>query len=197
MSRAAAKSAPPDRRKIAIYGGVTILVIAAIVTIGLLNRSSVPKAASDSPITSQIAVGQTAPEFTAQTNAGPFDLANVSTPVLVEVFATWCPHCQNETSVLNAVAAKYAGKVALVAVSGSPTGMDGNTPESQADVNTFGQRFGVRYPIAFDPELKVANQYISNGFPTLVVIDKNKKVTYVTSGETTQASIEKALKPVL
>jgi thiol-disulfide isomerase/thioredoxin len=187
----------PDRRKIAIYGAITVLVIAAIVAIGLLNRSSVPKAASDSPITSQIKVGNVAPEFTAQTNAGAFDLNGVTTPVLLEVFATWCPHCQNETRVLNTLAAKYAGKVALVAVSGSPTGMDGNSPESQADVNAFGQRFGVRYPIAFDPDLKVASEYISGGFPTLVLIDKNKKVAWITSGETPQATIEKAMAPVL
>ena len=34
-------------------------------------------------------------------NAGPFDLASVSTPVLLEVFATWCPHCQREVPVVN------------------------------------------------------------------------------------------------
>ena len=197
MSRRNTTAPAPDRRKIALYGGVTALVVAAIVAIGVVNQSGVKKAASDAPITSSIAVGQTAPEFTAQTNAGPFDLAGVSTPVLLEVFATWCPHCQNETAVLNDLATKYAGKVALVAVSGSPTGMDGNVAESQADVNQFGQKYGVRYPIAYDPDLKVASKYIANGFPTLVLIDKNKKVTWVTSGETAEAAIEKAIKPVL
>jgi hypothetical protein len=99
--------------------------------------------------------------------------------------------------VLNDLAAKYAGRVALVAVSGSAQGMDGNSPESQADVNTFGAKYNVRYPIAFDPEMKVAGQYIQGGFPTLVIIDKNKKVTWTASGETAEADIVKALKQVL
>ncbi len=197
MSRVVSKSPAPNRTRVAIYAIGTLLIVGVIVAIGLLNRSSVPKAASDAPITSTLKVGDTAPEFAVQTNAGQFDLAGVSTPVLLEVFATWCPHCQRETSVLNDVAAKYAGRVALVAVSGSPTGIDGNTPESQADVNSFGAQYNVRYPLAFDPALKVAGEYIQGGFPTLVLIDKNKKVTWTASGETSQTDIVKALKKVL
>ncbi|HEY4441441.1 MAG TPA: TlpA disulfide reductase family protein [Candidatus Elarobacter sp.] len=196
MSRAV-KSSGPDRKKLALYGGITILIVAVIVAIGLLNQSSVKKAASDAPINSTLKVGDTAPEFKVQTNAGPVDLASVGTPVLLEVFATWCPHCQRETSVLNSLAQKYAGKVQIVAVSGSPTGMDGNTPESQADVNQFGQNFNVRYPIAYDGDLAVAQKYISGGYPTIVVIDKNKKVTWITSGETPQAAIEKQINAVI
>jgi len=197
MSRAASKTPGPDRRKIALYGGLTLLVVAVIVTIGIINQRSVPKAASEAPTNAQLKIGDAAPEFSVQTNAGPFDLAGVSTPVLLEVFATWCPHCQHETGVLNVLAAKYAGKVALVAVSGSPNGIDGSSPESQLDVNRFGAQFGVRYPIAYDPDLAVASKYLQGGFPTLVVIDKSKKIAWIGSGETSQAAIEQALKPVL
>jgi thiol-disulfide isomerase/thioredoxin len=197
MSRAVSKTPAPNRTRIAIYAIGTLLVIGAIVAIGLLNRSAVPNSASNAPITSTLKVGDTAPEFTVPTNAGQFDLAGVSTPVLLEVFATWCPHCQRETVVLNDLAAKYAGKVAIVAVSGSAQGMDGNSPESQADVNTFGAQYNVRYPLAFDPELKVAGQYIQGGFPSLILIDKNKKVTWTASGESAEADIVKAIKKVL
>jgi thiol-disulfide isomerase/thioredoxin len=196
MSRRAPKPAGPDRRKIALYGGLTLIVVAVIVFIGIMNQS-VHKAASDAPMNSSLKPGDAAPQFAVQTNAGPFDLAGVSTPVVLEVFATWCPHCQRETKVLNTLASKYAGKVAIVAVSGSPTGIDGNTPESQADVNQFGAQFGVRYPIAYDGDLAVASKYLQGGYPTLVVIDRNKKVAWIGSGETSQATIEKALKPVL
>ena len=197
MSRAVSKSSAPNRGRIAMYAIGSLLVVGVIVLIGVLNRSAVPNSASNAPITSTLKVGSTAPEFTVSTNAGPFDLAGVSTPVLLEVFATWCPHCQRETVVLNDLAAKYAGKVALVAVSGSAQGMDGNSPESQADVNTFGAQYNVRYPLAFDPELKVAGQYIQGGFPSLILIDKNKKVTWTASGESSEADIVKALKKVL
>jgi thiol-disulfide isomerase/thioredoxin len=182
-------------RQTILYATLAIVVIAIVVAVGLASR--VPKAASDTFAQSSLKVGDTAPEFSVATNAGPFDLAQVSTPVLLEIFATWCPHCQRETTVLNDVAAKYAGKVALVAVSGSERAMDGNSPESLADVNTFGQQFGVRYPIAFDPDLKVAHAYIQAGFPTLVLIDKTKKVVWVRDGEIPEADILKAVKAAI
>lgn len=198
MSQTARKTASsrPNGRVI-IYAALSLVVVAVIVAIGLLNRSSVPNAASNAPIQANLKVGDTAPPFSVKTNAGPFELSAVSSPVLLEVFATWCPHCQRETTVLNQIAAKYQGKIAMVAVSGSPNAINGNDPESQADVNAFGQQFDVRYPIAYDPTLDVAQKYLKNGFPTLVMIDRNKKVVWMTSGETAQAEIEKAIKMTL
>jgi thiol-disulfide isomerase/thioredoxin len=198
MSRAAT-SKPPDRRRIVLYATVAIVVIAIIVAIGLSNRSNpvVPKAASEAPMNSKLKPGDTAPAFTAQTNAGPFDLSQVSTPVLLEVFATWCPHCQRETAALNDLARKYSGRLAIVAVSGSPYGLDGSTAESQTDVNRFGQQFQVRYPIGFDPDLKVAQLYLQGGFPTLVLIDKNKKISWMKSGEVAEGELDKAIKTAL
>ncbi len=117
--------------------------------------------------------------------------------MLLEVFATWCPHCQRETAVLDDLAAKYAGKVAIVAVSGSAQGIDGNSPETQADVNQFGAQFNVKYPLAFDPELKVAQLYLQGGFPTMVLIDKAKKVSWIQSGEVPAADLTKAIDKTL
>jgi thiol-disulfide isomerase/thioredoxin len=197
MSRAASKPSP-DRRKIIIYAILTIVVIAIIGVIGYFNsRDTVQKAATNAPAVSKIKTGDTAPTFAVSTNAGPFDLAGVSTPVLLEVFATWCPHCQRETVVLNRIAAKYAGKLAVVAVSGSPYGIDGSHPESQLDVNQFGSQFNVRYPIAYDPELKVAGLYLKEGFPTLVIIDSAKRIRWMGSGETPEAAIVKGLRTVI
>jgi thiol-disulfide isomerase/thioredoxin len=198
MSRAAAKSSSPDRRKLILYVTLAVVIVAIIVAIGLASRTNVvPKAASEAPMNSKLKPGDTAPSFAVQTNAGPFDLAQTPTPVLLEVFATWCPHCQRETAVLNQLAAKYAGKLAIVAVSGSPYGIDGSSPESQTDVNRFGEQFQVRYPLAFDPELKVAQLYLQGGFPTLVMIDKNKKITAVKSGEVTPADLDKLVSPAI
>jgi thiol-disulfide isomerase/thioredoxin len=117
--------------------------------------------------------------------------------VLLEVFATWCPHCQRETQVLNALSARYAGKVAIVAVSGSPYGIDGTSPESQADVNGFAQRFQLRYPVAFDPNMDVAQKYLQGGYPTLVLIDQSKTVRMIKDGEVSQADLAKAIDGVL
>lgn len=197
MSRAVASKPSPDRRKLVIWATVVVVVIAVIVGVGLASRNVVPKAASEAPVDSKLKVGDTAPTFAVQTNAGPVDLAQVGTPVLLEVFATWCPHCQRETVVLNELSAKYAGKVQFVAVSGSPYGLDGTTPESQNDVNQFGAQFQVRYPITYDPDLKVAHLYLQGGFPTLVLIDKSKKIRWIKSGEVAEPDFVKALDTVI
>jgi thiol-disulfide isomerase/thioredoxin len=186
----------PDRRKLIMYVTLAVVVIAIVVFVGLSSR--VQKAATDVPISdSKLKVGDTAPAFAIGTNNGNFNLAQVSTPVLLEVFATWCPHCQRETSVLNDVATKYAGKVAMVAVSGSPYGIDGSSPETQNDVTGFSEHFALKYPVAFDPDLKVAQLYLKSGFPTLVVIDKNKKITWMKSGEVAETDLAKAIDAVL
>ena len=195
MSRAAARRS--DRRKPLLYATLAVVVLAVIVAVGLASRNAVPKAASDAGSSAKLKVGQTAPEFAVQSNAGPFDLAQVSTPVLLEIFATWCPHCQHETVVLNGLAASYAGKLAIVAVSGSPYGIDGSSPESLADVNTFGAQFSVRYPLAYDPTLTVAQHYIQGGFPTLVLIDAHKKVRWFRDGEVAQTDLVHAINGVL
>ena len=200
MSRAVPrKSTPPDRRKLIGIATLVVIVVGLFVAVGLLSRPNniVPESATKAVGSSKIKVGDVAPEFTAQTNAGPFDLATVSAPVLLEVFATWCPHCQRETVVLNDIATKYQGKLAIVAVSGSATDSTSAGAESQPDVNAFGATYKVRYPLAFDPELKVATLYLKTGFPTLVLIGANKKIVWMKDGEVTEATLDKAIRRVI
>ena len=198
MSKAAPQPASWLNRKTLTYGTIAIVVIAAIVAIGLANRGAVSNSAQTvNPNATKLTVGSTAPTFNVATDAGPFDLASVSTPVFLEVFASWCPHCQHEVPIIDALAKQYAGKVAFVGVSGSPYGVDGSSPENQADIDAWVQKLNVTYPIAFDPDLKVANAYLQGGYPTIVMIDKNKVVRYVNSGELTPAQLQTALNGVL
>jgi len=185
-----------DRRKLILYVTLAVVAIGLALAIGFASR--VPQAATSTlKGPAPIKVGQAAPEFAASTTAGPFDLATAQTPVFLEVFATWCPHCQRETKVLDVLSAKYGKQVSFVAVSGHANGMDGSSPESQADVIAFAQKFGVTYPIAYDPELKVANAYLQTGFPTFVIIKKDKTISYIADGEIPLADLDQAIRKVL
>jgi thiol-disulfide isomerase/thioredoxin len=136
------------------------------------------------PMIGTAQVGNPAPEFSVPTTSGPFDLQKQTRPVLLEVFASWCPHCQRETVVLNRLYRSFKTRVSFVAIPGSTTAMDGVSPESEADIFGFIQRFSVLYPVAiYDPSLTVSSQYIQGGFPTLAVIGKDKKILYLGSGE--------------
>ncbi len=76
--------------------------------------------------------------------------------------------------------------------------MDYSSPESSLDLLAFQQRFGVTYPIAtYDPALTVAQQYLQGGFPTIVLIGRNKKILSLVSGEIPYAALDKALQTVL
>jgi thiol-disulfide isomerase/thioredoxin len=161
------------------------------------NPGIVPQSATETHQQSTIKVGDKAPEFAASTTAGPFDLASANTPVMLEVFATWCPHCQRETKIIDDLYAKYGKQISIVAVSGSNVGGDGNGPASQADVIAFAQKFNVKYPIAFDPDLKVANAYLQSGFPTIVVIKPDKTISYIGDGELAESTLETAIKAAL
>jgi thiol-disulfide isomerase/thioredoxin len=196
MSRAA-QSPRPSRinRTTIIYATIAVLAIGAIVAVALANR--VPQAAQTVNPSTTLTVGQTAPEFSVNTDAGAFDLASVSSPVFLEVFATWCPHCQHEVPIVDALAKKYSGRVAVVGVTGSPYGIDGSSPENQADVTDWVAKLGVSYPVAFDQNLTVANTYLQGGYPTLVLIGKDKKIAYISSGEVPIATLEKAIDGVL
>ena len=99
---------------------IAVVVIAAIAAVGLANRGVVSNASQTvNPDATKLTVGSTAPTFNITSNAGPFDLASVNTPVFLEVFATWCPHCQHEVPIVDALAKAYAGKVAFIGISGS------------------------------------------------------------------------------
>ncbi|MDQ2992695.1 MAG: TlpA family protein disulfide reductase, partial [Candidatus Eremiobacteraeota bacterium] len=152
---------------------------------------------SKTPPPIKLAVGMKAPEFAASTTAGPFDLAKATKSVFLEVFATWCPHCQRETQVLDKLFALYGKRITFVAVSGSDLGMDGSKPASQQDVLDFAQRFQVKYPIAYDGQETVMGLYDQGGYPTMLIIGKDKTIKYATSGEMAYADLAAQIEKVV
>ncbi len=202
MNRAERRTVPPSRaavqaqatrRRTILFTTLAVIAIGALVAIGYANRR-VPEAASTAPTSAQLSIGQRAPEFVVSTTQGAFDLAQArGKPTLLEVFATWCPHCQRETAVLNTLFDTYKNRVHFVAVSGSALDITDQNPETQADVIAFATRFGVRYPVAFDSNLGVAKSYLQSGFPTLVLIGADGRVQSIASGEVAQGDIASAL----
>jgi thiol-disulfide isomerase/thioredoxin len=196
----AALEATAKRRRIVLLASLGILAVVVVVAVSLSSR--VPQSATTAAAPAQLSVGQQAPTFSAATTAGPFDITKPGgKPTLLEVFATWCPHCQRETVVLNDLYGKYKGKVNFVAVSGSEYDMSGPPgenpgtpqPESQADVVNFMQKFNVTYPIAFDPDLKVAHEYLQDGFPQVVLIGADGKILAMRSGEIPAPDLSSAI----
>lgn len=181
---------------------ITIAVLVVLVVVGVawvkLHPSRQLQNASVAPINATAQMGQRAPQFTTASTHGLFDLNATDKPVFIEVFATWCPHCQRETAVIDKLYKAYGNRVAFIAIPGSDTGMDGTSPESQLDVLNFQTHFNVSYPIgAYDPNLAVANLYLKGGFPTIAIVNKQKTISYLNSGEIPYEELAAELNKVL
>ena len=148
-----------NQRQLGIGSIVLVAAIAvAAVAWYAFGPSHRVKNASQAPAVGKAQVGQPAPEFSVATTAGLFDLKGTDKPVFLEVFATWCPHCQRETAVIDRLYNHFKSRVDFVGVSGSDTAIDGTTAASQLDVLKWAQRFNVQYPVAYDASLGVAAQ---------------------------------------
>jgi thiol-disulfide isomerase/thioredoxin len=180
---------------------VSVVVVAAIVVIALVWHYAAPskrvESAASAPPVAAVTVGSSAPEFVLPTTHGVFDLNQARKPSFVEVFATWCPHCQRETTVIDKLYDAYKSRASFVGVSGSNQAMDEQSPASQEDVLQWTQKFKARYPVAYDPTLNVANAYLQGGFPTFVIVGKDGKVAYVNSGEVAYPDLAAALEKTL
>lgn len=192
--RAKTRTVPIAR--IVLWATVAMLSAGVLVAIALANRSVKP-IDSQAPPYNALAVGDAAPPLSVATTQGPFILADAQKPVFLEVFATWCPHCQRETAVINSLYDRYKQSVDFVAVSGNPYAHDRVSPESQADVLGFAQFFKVRYPIAYDGSLDVAKSYLQGGYPTIAVITQGKRIAYIGSGEVSEQKLASEIRRVL
>lgn len=187
-----------NRRALGLASIVVVAIIAIVaVLVYRMEPHGAVQSASQSPTVGKAAINKPAPQFAVPTTMGYFDLSKTGKPVFLEVFATWCPHCQREVAVVDKLYAKYRNRVDFVGVSGSDTAMDGTTASSELDVLNWIRRFNVRYPIAYDPELTVANLYLQGGFPTVAIIASDKKIAYLDDGEITYGELEGALQKVL
>jgi thiol-disulfide isomerase/thioredoxin len=185
----------PVRRAI-LWLGLAVIPLGVIVSIAITNRS-IPPVTETAPPYSQLSVGDPAPLFSVATTQGAFSLGTTHRPVFLEIFATWCPHCQRETVVLNQLYEKYKKRVDFVAVTGSPYAHDRASPESMPDVLGFVQYFEVQYPVAFDGSLAIARQYLQGGYPTIAIIGLDKRIAYIGSGEIAKADLDSAIRQTL
>ena len=179
-----------------------VIIIAIILYAVLHGNRAVPGAAvaTDNPqLPPPLAAGMRAPTFDLSSKIGSFSSSTLAgTPYLLEIFATWCPHCQRMTKVLREVRARVPeSKLAMLSVTGSPYAAN-STPdnlvdENQGDVDAFESTYKVTWPTFFDPGLSVAKKFGLDGFPTIFVISAKGTIVYATSGEVPLSTLMSAL----
>lgn len=151
------------------------------------NQGTAPAPTTGGPNASStpVPVGAVAPAFSLPGADGKtYNLADYKGKVvMVEFFAPWCPHCQDDAPIFNAVADKYKGKdVQVLAVSASPRGKDNKSDITMDDITWFRDEFKVTFPMLFDKGLKSAGDYSVMFYPTVYIIDKEGKIAAEPAG---------------
>jgi len=110
--------------------------------------------------------------------------------VMINFWATWCGPCRQEMPLLEQLHAKY-----------EPLGftlLGVNVEPDSALAAEFLQRVPVSFPILFDRESKVSEQFGVEAMPSTVLIDREGRVRHVHRGykpgdESTYADLVRSL----
>lgn len=111
-------------------------------------------------------VGGPAPEFVLPTPAGAVRKLSSyrGRPIVLNLWATWCPPCIAELPVLNDIAKTY-GDQGLVVL-----GLAGD--ENTQDVHDFLARNDVEFEVFLDANGEVGTDYGITGYPETFFIDR-------------------------
>ncbi len=131
----------------------------------LLARAE-KRAAEEEIANMTVKPGQAAPDFTLTDIYGrEYRLADFKgKPVVLNIWATWCPPCQYEIPDIIAFARDHAGDVAVLSIS---------VDEPGTDVAAFAEEYGINYPVLLD-DGEVADTYTGAkpGIPQTYFVDR-------------------------
>jgi thiol-disulfide isomerase/thioredoxin len=104
-------------------------------------------------------------------------------PVVVNMWASWCPNCRAEFGYFQSLSKAYDGKIAFL-------GLDSN--DNRGDAESFLKQFPVPYPSINDPGADQARSVGAGlGWPTTIFYDAKGKRRFVRQGGyTSQGSLD-------
>jgi cytochrome c biogenesis protein CcmG, thiol:disulfide interchange protein DsbE len=111
------------------------------------------------------------------------------TPVVVNLFASWCPACLTEMPAFERASHDYAGRVIIVGVDSQDTPTDGLR---------LARQLGVTYPLLIDTSH--ADLYVllhGQGMPVTAFISRDGTVRRVYSGELDEALLRQLIDQLL
>lgn len=102
---------------------------------------------------------------------GPRDY--LGTPVVVELWATWCGPCRAQKDELETLQKELGDRVKILAI---------DQGEDEATVRSYVERDIFTYPVLLDPQQSLMRRYGVNGIPTILVVDAAGDVVLVHTG---------------
>lgn len=156
-----------------------LLRAGAVAAIGVGGLVLVSAVAPEAPLTSYRAVGK--PKELPSRSLEPVTSAEFDgilvglrgTPVIVNVWASWCAPCRTEMPLLERAARTFDGRVAFVGVA---------SRDARDDAQRFLDDIGVTYPNVFDATGDVRKALSLRGFPTTYVFDADGNLLHAIVG---------------
>ena len=114
---------------------------------------------------------------------GPADYAG--DVVVVDFWASWCGPCRIQADVLHVLHDELAGQgVRFLAV---------NLGEDEEMVQRFVADHPFPYPVLLDPNEDLTLEYSITGLPTLMVVDRSGRISYVRAGVLGQPQVRELI----
>ena len=109
--------------------------------------------------------------------------------IIVDLFATWCPPCQQETPTLRAFDRAYRERgLQIIGIS---------VQELQGSVSAYAERYGLEYPIVLDADGALFRAAAAGGLPTKILLDPSGRVLAVLPRPFTAADGAALIEPLL
>jgi peroxiredoxin len=136
--------------------------VCLVVLAGLLLAG--PASASGPPAPGEPARAFTLPDLDDR----PVELSSFKgRPVLLHFWATWCPTCREEMTILEDAARAHPGTIVILGV---------NLGEKRSKVAAYARQTGITFPILLDTRGKVASAYGVLSLPITLVIAPDGRV---------------------
>ncbi|MCB2218395.1 TlpA family protein disulfide reductase [Desulfofustis glycolicus] len=134
-------------------------------------------------------VGRAAPDFsTTWLGGGEIRLGDVSgRPVLLELWAPWCPACLKNIEPLNEVHRAYGDRLQVIALSAE---------RGQKTLETFVNERRIAYPVAFS-DRRIVQDYGAMSIPVTVLVDKTGIVRHHGYGVVSFHRLERLIRDLL
>jgi cytochrome c biogenesis protein CcmG/thiol:disulfide interchange protein DsbE len=175
-----------DRRRLwgLIGAGVAVAAVIALLVVGLANRGQstrIPQAvaAGERPPAPEISLPVLVPGAGLGPRGATASLSELrGTPVVLNIWASWCEPCKTESPLLESVWRSYRDRGVVV------LGLD--TQDLTEQALSFVRQYGLTYPSLRDPGDGARNALGATGVPETFIIDRQGRVAAHIVGEVTR-----------